>query len=527
VSSARYDSLESPSGCLENTRKDIIKDMLAWAAKPDSTLSIFWLAGLAGTGKSTLAKTFCERAGSEGFLVATFFASRNSAERRDPFNIIHTLAYELAVANLQVRAHVLSAISFPPDISQRPMKEQIERLLIEPLTKAQFGDRTTVLVIDALDECAKVDGRTEGGPLISLLSNALRDRGVKLLITSRQEDTLVRLFDSLSHIPLRLHEVESTAVEMDVREIYKQGFIDITSNHPRSPRERPWPSQGELDALVRLTGQFIIFATTSLKYIGAQRFSPRDRLGQILAHEPSLDADAPYARIDALYTDILQAATRDEDGGRTSLVLCRSVGALLRTVVLLEEPLSISALAQIISTSDDQIESDVRSLAAVLLVSAEKVASSASTVRIFHPSFRDYLQDPHRCQDPHFIVNPEEHQRQLLHRCLTILNQDLRQDICEIRNPGLANAEISDLAIRLQRSVSDALRYAAVFWLVHIAACRRPSELLCETLLEFCERRLLQWIELLSLLDRTSFALMHLPSTVAWCQVKNQCDDLD
>jgi hypothetical protein len=71
----------------------------------------------------------CEQLAAKSILMATFFASRNSAERRDPFNIIHTLAYELSITDSRVRPHVLSAVRSPPDIMQRPMQEQIERLL--------------------------------------------------------------------------------------------------------------------------------------------------------------------------------------------------------------------------------------------------------------------------------------------------------------------------------------------------------------------------------------------------------------
>jgi hypothetical protein len=509
-------------GCLENTRKDIIEDMLAWAAKPDAKMSIFWLAGLAGTGKSTLAKTFCERVPSEDRLVATFFASRGSAERRDPLNIIHTFAYELAVANDHIRPHVLSAISSPPDIMQRSMKEQVERLILEPLTRAQLSKYTIILVIDALDECFKIDGHVEGGPLVSLLANALHDRPVKLLIASRQEHSLERLFQSLSHIPLRLQEVASADVEMDVRQIFDKGFADIRRHHSQGLGTKPWPSHPDLDTLVRLTGHFLIFATTALNYVGEERFSPEVRLGEVLARSTTLEGDSPYVQIDTLYADILQAATQDKQG-RISLALCRRVGDLLRTVILLEEPLPVSALAGLMRAPEAQISSDVKSLAAVLVVSTDTADSSIAPVRVFHSSFRDFLLDPQRCRETNFVVRHKEHQEQLLSRCLDILNENLRRDICDIENPSLANSEILDLAIRLQTSVSGALRYASVFWLVHLPACGWLSEVLCETLLKFCQRHLLHWVELLSLLDRTSFALKHLPSAVAWCQVRNHC----
>jgi hypothetical protein len=238
--------------------------MLTWVEEPSQGMSIFWLAGLAGTGKSTIAKTFCEQLAAKSILMATFFASRNSAERRDPFNIIHTLAYELSVTDTRIRLHVLSAIRSPPDIMQRPMQEQIERLLAVSLSQAQSG-RTLVLIIDALDECDKI-GRVEGGTLILSLAEALRNLPVKLLVTSRQAKSLEGMFKSLAHIPLRLHEVAAEIVEPDVRQIFETGFVEIRREHQLTADW--WPSQEDMNTLVALTGSFFIFAATALRYIG-------------------------------------------------------------------------------------------------------------------------------------------------------------------------------------------------------------------------------------------------------------------
>jgi hypothetical protein len=158
VSSARYNSRDSPGGCLEDTRKDVLGAMHSWLAESwspsSSSMSIFWLAGLAGTGKSTIIKTFCEQVGNDdNFLLASFFASRSSAERRDPYRILHTFAYQLAIASDCIRPHIISALHAPQDVMQEPMHEQIRQLLAEPIKNAQLCGRTIVFAIDAMDEC--------------------------------------------------------------------------------------------------------------------------------------------------------------------------------------------------------------------------------------------------------------------------------------------------------------------------------------------------------------------------------------
>jgi hypothetical protein len=490
--------------------------MLAWAEKPREGMSVFWLAGLAGTGKSTIAKTFCEQLADKGILMATFFASRNSAERRDPFNIIHTFAYELAVTDPRVRLHALSTVRSPPDIMQRPMKEQIGRLLEVPLSQA-LSDRPLVFVIDALDECDKVDS-VEGGALIPLLAEALRSLPVKLLVTSRQERSLEAMFKSLAHIPLRLHEIASEMVEPDVRQIFEMGFMEIRRKHELTVES--WLSQEDLESIVRLTGRFLIFAATALRYIGDSHFSPAEQLCQVLAHGPVLDGESAYAQIDALYTDILHAATQD-DSGKVNVRLCQRIGDLLRTIVLLEEPLSVASLAHLMGASEPDIAKAIGALSAFLFVTDAQDPSMAA-VRIFHPSLRDFLCDPERCPDRRFLVDISVQHHVLAGRCLLVLNQPgaLARDICHLENPSRANLEIPDLALRLGEHVSGAVQYACVSWPTHLTAGDSVSDSLCTALLEFCRMHLFHWIELLSLMKQLPAAVGQLPTVVSWCQVR-------
>jgi hypothetical protein len=529
VSSARYNSRESPGGCLANTREDVLSSLLSWLVQPasqSSSMSIFWLSGLAGTGKSTIIKTFCQRvSGDDNFLLASFFASRNSAERRDPYHILHTFAYQLAIMSDRIRPHVLAAIRAPQDVTQETMDEQIKQLLADPIHKAQLCGHTIVLAIDALDECQKsVDG-VEGGPLIELLAQVLQHQPVKLLVTSRQEDSIASLFGSLSHLPLRLHEISSAIIEADIRRIFDAGFSRIRQRRARDLGTDPWPTQSQLDMLVNLTGPLFIYAVTVLRFVDAPRFLPKGRLSQILKRGSGISTGSsnPYLQIDTLYANVLKSATEDLPGSADA-ELCRRVGNLLHTIVLLEEPVSVHALADLMGIIElhdiQQLDNDVRALGSVLLISdASGSKRFSETVSTFHPSFRDFLGDPRRCSDEHFLVKAEQHQHELLHRCLQLLNKNLCHDVCSIRSPGLANAEIQNLPDRLSRSVPEAVRYACQFWQVHLVGGGSLAETVTAALLGMCTDHLLHWLEVLSLLGELSSAGKHLPRSIVWCQV--------
>jgi hypothetical protein len=524
VSSAQFNSRDSPDGCLENTRENVLCKMISWLAEPTSpalsqsqAISVFWLAGFSGTGKSTIIKTFCQRVDSDDrYLLASFFASQKSAERRDPYSILHTFAYQLAITNDQIRPHVLSAVRAPGDILKQPMYEQVKELLAKPIAEAKLSGITIVLAIDALDECQKTAG-VGGGPLIRLLAQALRHSPVKLIVSSRQEESIAKMFRSLHHVPLRLDKLASAIIKADVRRIFTESFEDIRREHARHSEMEHWPN---LNTLVDRTGPLLIYAATVLRFV---RFSPAEPLNQVLKRVLSspYQNHMPFSQVDGLYMNMLQAVVADKTG-RVDENLCRRVGKLLRVVVLLEEPVSIESLSHLMGepASVQQADSDVRALASVMLISSSSRSERFSeTVSTFHPSFRDFLVDSQRCTDERFLVVPVKHHHELLDFSLQLLNRNLHYDICGIGNPGQENAQIKNLPAQLRQYVPEAMRYACQFWPVHLAAGGSLSESVCKALLVFCTRHLFHWIEVLSLLGELSSAWKHLPRVIVWCQV--------
>lgn len=58
--------------CLADTRVELLEEIRDWAADL-SAEPIFWLNGMAGTGKSTISRTVAEPFASQGRLGASFF----------------------------------------------------------------------------------------------------------------------------------------------------------------------------------------------------------------------------------------------------------------------------------------------------------------------------------------------------------------------------------------------------------------------------------------------------------------------
>ncbi|KIK64653.1 hypothetical protein GYMLUDRAFT_160575, partial [Collybiopsis luxurians FD-317 M1] len=142
--------------CHEGTRVKIINDIKKWAENPDSP-SGYWICGMAGTGKSTIAMSVCESFAEQGTLAGSFFCSRQIPECNKYGSIIPTLAYQLASYSRGFAFALRDVLGRNPDIASKKPKEQVQRLLIDPwqelMTKDQINMRLPVVIVDALDEC--------------------------------------------------------------------------------------------------------------------------------------------------------------------------------------------------------------------------------------------------------------------------------------------------------------------------------------------------------------------------------------
>jgi hypothetical protein len=154
----------------------------------------------------------------------------------------------------------------------------------------------------------------------------------------------------------------------------------------------------------------------------------------------------------------------------------------------------------------------VGSLSALLL------GTSDEPVRIFHPSFPDFIVSPRRCDDPRFLVSLEEHHLELALSCLALLKRHLRYNMANLEDPDVANSRVEDLDGRLSRSIyqggdyiqpslPQALFYAAQYWTTHIVSSPAThSEELLDALSRFCNQHLFHWLELLSLIGSLAYS---------------------
>jgi hypothetical protein len=494
-------------------------------------------SGLAGTGKSTIARTLCERLEKERCLAGSFFISRQQNARRDAGGIVRTLAYLLSQHDSDFRAALLELLRKDVVFAGGELVEQISRLIVEPLRRMKRTHGSIVLVIDAFDECDKDDGQ-EGGQLLPLLIDVIceLDLPIKLIVTSRPERTIVNMLinNERSNLVHRddLQAIKSTDVQADIRLYLTDEMRRIALRHGILE----WPLTYDLDELVRRTGVLFVYASTVIKFVGEDRFSPRSRLQVVLRTSQGKSGSVkPYEMLDNLYMQLLYTAVQKsgkqitysctllpQSSPLVDAELCRRLQMVVGTIVLLQDPLASNALAGLLYGEDkEETQMTTHMLSAVLLV------NEGVPIRILHPSFLDFFLDNTRCSDPRFQIYQGERHLHLALGCLTVMNEYLRHNICHIEDPSLLNSEIGDLQDRIDKVPAE-LIYACKHWIAHLA--RAAHQDLTEqgnswmheikgALSKFCNAHLLHWMEVTSLLDYLPSAFAGYNDALRWCLV--------
>jgi hypothetical protein len=515
--------------CTPLTRVSVLTDASNWASRLDGSC-VFWMNGLAGTGKSTIARTICRHLEkTEGRLGASFFVSRQDKARRDASNIVRTLAHQLALHQRLFGEALCAQLRDHPLSSSRSLEKQISDFIVHPAAALLVGAQSPlVIAIDALDECLWDDRGRPAGDLVPLLVRGLLTLSgrVKLFITSRAEPTIERMFDQLTasgaHTVIRLHELEESAVQGDIMTYLQDSFENMRASMPQRLKLSHWPSSDDLNQLVKQSGVLFIYASTVIRFVGSRYHSPRNRLAQVLGQQGAGPITGSYKLLDALYMQVLEDAVgtcnRDavEQHGPIEVdLLCRRMKAVVSVIVLAQIPLQVDAVVALSGVDYDEALLTMESISSMLLLQDE------GSVHIFHPSFPEFMLDSNRCCDPRLHVESGVEHSSLALRCLVVMNESLCYNICDLPDPDVANSAVADLETHLSAHVSDALRYACCYWMFHVTKAGSVSSQLREELANFCRKHLFHWLEALSLLQFWSSTESGVLQVIAWCEVRS------
>ncbi|KAK6356097.1 hypothetical protein TWF718_000472 [Orbilia javanica] len=498
--------------CLENTRIDVLKAIESWATHDDSP-GIFWLRGMAGTGKSTISRTIAESLSANKTLGASFFFSRGDGDRGRATKFVTTIASQLAshIAPFEESLHKTINQLGSTNIPDLDFRSQWSKLVINPLSESSFSSgskQIIILVIDALDEC----GREEDARLIVdlLRSNVSISQSVELrtYITSRPESYITRAFDiipeqSLSNIAL--HDISQDVVQADIKH-----FLQFEFQRIGKTRSLPldWITEEQVEVLTKKSDGLFIYAATVCRFINDDEDSPKNFLKTAL--EESKRGVSTTPDLDEIYLEILKRVILGKCKRNQKESRSKKFKEIVGCLILLSQNFTVENLAGFLDKDVDSVREFLRLLSSVLDV--PKSGLKKSEVRLLHPSFRDFLLDLDRCPDTNFQVSEKEMTKTMALRCVDIMRRTLRKDICGLKLLGLKVEDVEKAII--DANIPETTKHACLYWVDYLKRSGISLEDNDE-FHKFLQDHILHWFEALSLMGELSEGIRMIESLLS------------
>ncbi|KAF5382361.1 hypothetical protein D9757_009823 [Collybiopsis confluens] len=424
--SASYNAELGPTtvreSCTPGTRDNILDQLKDWIS--DNTSSpIFWIRGMAGTGKSTIAKTICEyyshKVGNCQ-LGASFFCSRQDPKLRNQRNIFPTLAYQLSK-----KSDVFwSALAGVDEETVHDLPKHATDILLEPwkTQKESYEDISSwLIVIDALDE---LEGSGGFNVIKQLLKGITPDiSGLKILITSRPDQDIASICgQELSNDAIcRLEDVKademSKAIATHLK--YQLPFLD------EMYYTKLWRDVQD-STLVR---QVSDGHGSKVKMTDNAKIK---KMKQLLGG----GALSNTFGINALYHDIVEDVLGSSEGE-----YYKKYQQILGIIVCMRNPIPVMHLAGLLKENEDlevdgeDIESIVIALHAIVFIGTD------NCIYIYHKSFYDFFgnKDLVPCE----IILAES--------CLKVMLRSLHFNMCKLPSSYLLDSEVVGLKERVRQ----------------------------------------------------------------------------
>ncbi|KAL4861676.1 hypothetical protein BDV12DRAFT_61493 [Aspergillus spectabilis] len=446
---------------------------------------------MAGTGKSTISRTVAETFSEAKSLGASFFFKRGEADRGSAKWFFPTIARQLTISIPQLLPHIKQAVLDNSGITGKGLKEQFDRLLLQPLLALRQSDlpvNTIAIVIDALDEC---QGDNDIRLILQLLPQLqkLDTLHVRVFLTSRPELPIRLGFSKIAiqdHKDLILHEIPEEVIEHDIS-LFLHWRLSVIRSNSFLPDD--WPGDANIEKLVALSVPLFAFAATICRIFEDPNSDPRDSLTEILAHRHD------KSNMDRTYLPVLDRLLIGQTE-RQKKQLIEEFQQVVGPIGILEEPLSVISLSKLLNLPERLIQLRLKPLHSVLKIPTDGILP----VRLFHLSFRDFLLDPKTCGKTPFAVDKKAAHYRLTIQCL-LMCQNLRKNICELSSDGTQRAEIDRQIIN--QHIPSELQYSCRYWVYHLVECVNLSDVIYQAL-SFLQKHFLHWMEAMCLLGLAS-----------------------
>ncbi|KDQ15499.1 hypothetical protein BOTBODRAFT_173977 [Botryobasidium botryosum FD-172 SS1] len=449
--------------CLPNTRTSVLSSIEEWVFEiTDQTRDSnqpFFLTGVAGSGKTSIANTLASKFRDLGCLGSTFFFDHAFDDRNNPRMVFCSVARRLAACDADIKRSIIAALEKDPDLPHADIRRQFSALIREPCCSAPMG-RPLVLLFDALDECHPRDILLD----IIVKEFPRLPARFRVIITARSESSI-------------LSALESSAKRDGIKvQTTRQAMAGCEASQE----------------LVHLSTGLFIWAKTACDLID-------DSLSPEMQLEAVLSKNYHAKDLDRLYTLALDKALMQDCQVRQ-----KSFQLYMGIILAAKMPVSARVIDRLVVQHESVPKITAERFLPALQSLLHGVASPDAPITTLHSSFRDFLTNKSRSKN--FYIDKAPRNASLALACFEILNADLKDNICDLPADTTSKSEIAEDVI--QRHIDDGLRYAACFGFAHLIESRPEythNELI-GAVDDFLCNHILHWLEILSLLDQCALA---------------------
>jgi len=276
---------------------------------------------------------------------------------------------------------------------------------------------------------------------------------------------------------------------------------------------KDWPGEAAIKCLVDKACGLFIWAATACRFIDEGKGLATKRLSILLQGDTSVTA--PEQNLNEIYLAVLRSSIGDGCSKSEKPEQCQILRRILGTITIMFSSLSATSLAKMLHIPQEDVDQKLADLYSILNIPAERT----NPIHLHHPSFRDFLLDRQRCCDQDFWVDETEAHRVLAEKCLQLMSDNLKTDMCSLRLPGSFISKVD--SSRVEQYLPVELQYASRHWIQHLHRSN-PSPQDIDRVHQFLQKHLLHWFEILSLIGSISEGILGLTLLQSIVKVSHQ-----
>ncbi|APA08683.1 hypothetical protein sscle_04g034530 [Sclerotinia sclerotiorum 1980 UF-70] len=463
---------ETKGGLLDNVYNWIFdnSDFQQWHFNRDNRL--LWIKGDPGKGKTMLlCGIINELQRSDETALAYFFCQGTDARINSAVAVLRGLIYMLLDRQPALLSHLQKRYE---KAGEQLFKDANTFIALSDILKDILHDKNlkpTILIIDALDECQK-----DLPQLLRLIVSGLSiSSRVKWLVSSRnwpEIEEQLQQAEQGTRLSLELNaESVSAAVRWYIREKVK--YLARTKKYTTETKDTI-----ERYLLEHANGTFLWVALVCQNLEKARLFT-----NSKLQDYPS--------ELDPLYNRMMEQIVDMEDIEAAKICL-----QILAIVVIAYRPLALDELMSLMEMNNEIPLEEIIQLCGSFLVVRNR------NVFFVHQSAKDFLS-----KEAIKTIFPDGigkvHNKALLNSII-VMRKTLKRDIYGLGHPGFPIDKVK----QPDPDILASIRYSCIYWINHLrdGDPEQNREHIQDNgnIYEFLKNHLLHWLEVMSLMEKTS-----------------------